>query len=78
MTRPATTTAEATSPATSAAAVWGTVLPIPAGPGAGDDFEARVSRVWQHLKAGYFAAAEHGRLGEVLRELLDSESKSNE
>ena len=59
MNRPAANK-EVTPPATAAAAIWGTVLTIPAGPGPGDDFEAPVRRAWEHLKAGYFAAEEHG------------------
>lgn len=64
-------------PATTVEAIWGTVLPIPAGPGAGDDLTARVQRVWEHMKASYFVPAEHGRLRAALRDVLDSEWKSN-
>jgi hypothetical protein len=54
-------------------ALWGTVLPIPAGPGAGDDFEARVQRAWEHLKGGYFTADEHDQLREVLGAVIAKE-----
>lgn len=69
MTRQAETKATAPSPAT-AAAIWGATLPIPAGPGSGDDFESRVDAAWRHLKAAYFAADEHDRLREVLAEIV--------
>lgn len=76
MNRPATTIAEATSPATSAATLWGSVLPIPAGGGAGDDFEARVRRAWEHLKASYFTFEEQDRLREELGRLIAKEGTS--
>lgn len=71
--RSATTPEVARPPTTAAAALWGSVLPIPAGGGAGDDFEARVQRVWEHMKAGYFTADEHDRLRDELGKLIAKE-----
>jgi len=61
------------SPA-AASALWGATLPIPAGPGSGDHFEARVEAAWRHLKAAYFGAEEHGRLRGVLAARIEAES----
>ena len=61
--------------ATAAAAVWGTVLPVPA---VDDDFELRVQRAWQHLTTAYFSVEEQGRLQAAVRGLLDSEPTPNE
>lgn len=63
-------------PATTVGAIWGSVLPIPTGPGVSDDFEARVRRTWEHLKAAYFAVEEHDRLREELSRLIAKESSS--
>lgn len=67
------TKAAAPSPA-AASALWGATLPIPAGPGTGDDFEPRVEAAWRHLKAVYFAGEEHGRLRDVLAARIEAES----
>jgi hypothetical protein len=60
-------------PAAAVDALWGSVLLIPVGPGAGDDFEARVQRAWSYIKAAHFAAEEHGRLREVLGVVIADE-----
>ncbi len=73
MTRQAETKAAASYPV-AAAAIWGATLPIPAGPGFGDDFEVRVEAAWRHLKTAYFAAEEHDRLREVLAARIEVES----
>ena len=74
MTRQAETKA-ATPSQTAAAALWGSVLPIPAGPRSGDEFQVRVEAAWRHLKAAYFAAEEHRRLREVLGAVIKGERK---
>lgn len=71
--RSATTPEVARPPATTAAALWGAVLPIAAGHGAGDDFEARVEAAWRHLKAAYFAVEELDRLRRVLGAVIADE-----
>ena len=63
-------------PATTVEAIWGTVLPIPAGPGARDDLTARVQRVWEHMKASYFTFEEQDRLREELGRLIAKEGTS--
>ena len=49
---------------------------VPPGPTAGDDFEARVQRVWEHMKGGYFTFEEHDRLREELGRLIAKEGTS--
>lgn len=71
--RSATTPEVARPPAAAAGALWGSVLPIPAGAGGGDNFAARVARAWEHVKGGYFTADEHDRLREVLGAVIADE-----
>ena len=50
--------------------MWGRVLPEIVGAESPDDFETRVKRAWEHIKAGYFSVAEHERLRGCLARLI--------
>ncbi len=52
--------------------MWGRVLLGPTGsaPLSAEDFEVRVERAWEHIKAAYFGVEEHERLREVMVELI--------
>lgn len=55
--------------------LWGRVLLGPTGsaPGSADDFDARVERAWEHIKAAHFSVEEHERLREVLAGVIAAE-----
>ena len=55
--------------------MWGRVLlgPIGSATVTTEDFEARVERAWEHIKAAYFAVEEHERLREVLAARIEQE-----